>query len=86
MRPLQQYYLKHINHIRKLIGSADNICVATDDMSLHYISSDKPPIYTHEEVAEGIRDLLHKNGYSDDEIEKILYKNFEDKMQARLCV
>ncbi|MCL2341718.1 MAG: membrane dipeptidase [Firmicutes bacterium] len=71
----EQYYLKHINHIRDLLGSVDNICAATDDMSLHYISSDKPPVYKHEEVAGRIRKLLRSNGYSEEEAEKILHEN-----------
>jgi len=80
----EQYYLNHINHFRQLLGSVDNMAVSTDDMSLHFKNGDKPPIYRHEKVAEGIRSLLQSNGYSMEEIEKILHKNFEEKILARL--
>jgi len=81
--PLQEYYLKHINYLRELLGSVDNICVATDDMLLNYKEGDKPPIYKHEEVAERIINLLQNNGYNEEEIERILHKNFEKKILAR---
>ena len=71
----EKYYFKHINYVKNLLGGVDHITVATDDMSLQFINGDKPPVYKHKEVAAKIKNLLIKNGYTDEETEKILYKN-----------
>jgi len=80
----EQYYLKHINHVKELLGGIDNISVSTDDMTFEYDESEKPPVYKHEEVAKMIRKLLESNGYAKEEIEKILHKNFETKILCKV--
>jgi len=82
MLPLQ--YLEHINHIKKLLGGIDNIAVSTDDMTFENNMNDKPPVFKHETVAKEIEALLQNNGYAEEDIEKILYKNFEEKILSKL--
>lgn len=80
----EKYYLKHINHLRDILGGIENISVSTDDMMLNFVAGDKPPVYKHKEVANKIRELLRDNGYNKKDIENILYKNFEEKILSRL--
>jgi len=75
----EEYYLKHINHVKELLGGIDNIVVSTDDMTFEGEESE-PPVYKHEEVAKEIRKLLQNDGYTNQDIEKILHKNFEEKI------
>lgn len=77
-------YLEHINHVRELLGNVENIAVSTDDMTFEYNNPEKRPIYKHEEVGKKIKELLENNGCNKEEIEKILYKNFETKILARI--
>lgn len=75
----EQNYIEHINHIKKITGGIQNICVATDDMRYYKI---KPKYYQNmnifkqETVSKDIQNLLLKNNYSKEDITKIMYKNF----------
>ena len=83
----KQKYIEHINHIKKLLGGVNNICISTDNMEYYKIEPEKYKtmnIFKQSRVKEEIKELLKKNGYSNEEIEKILYKNFEAKILQRL--
>lgn len=83
----KQKYIEHINHIKKLLGGVNNICISTDNMEYYKIEPEKYKtmnIFKQTRVKEEIKELLKKNGYSNEEIEKILYKNFEAKILQRL--
>jgi len=72
-------YIKHINHVKNLLGGIDNIAVSTDDMTFENNPADIAPVFQHERVANDIRQLLKNDGYSEEDVEKILHKNFEEK-------
>jgi len=74
----EQDYIKHINYVRDLFGGVDNIGIATDDMSYYKINKryyKNLNIYKIEKVATRIRKLLLENGYSEEEMEKIMKEN-----------
>lgn len=75
----EQDYVEHIKHVKELLGSVNNIVLATDDMTYYKI---EPEIYQnlnvfkHAEADNKITKLLEKNKFTDEEIEKIKTKNF----------
>lgn len=76
----EEEYIKHINYMIDILGGVDNIGIATDDMSYYEIQPEyykNLNIYNLETVSSNIRKLLQNNGYKQEEIEKILYKNAE---------
>ena len=83
----EKAYIYHILYLKKLFGNVNNIAVATDDMSYYKI---QPEIYQNmnvfkqEEVKQKIEKLLLENGFSIQEIEKILFKNVHKKIIKRL--
>ena len=83
----EQKYIDNINYIKNLLGGIDNIAVATDDMKYYYIEPEyyqNANIYLHSEVKERLQNTLSKNNYQKEEIEKILEKNFIEKVWKRL--
>lgn len=83
----EQRYIEHINYIKELLGNVDNICVSTDDMKYYYIEPEyyqNANIYEHSEVKSKLKIALKRNNYSEDEINKILEKNFKEKILNRL--
>ena len=82
-------YLAHILHIKSLLGSVQNIAVATDDMSYYEI---EPEYYKHanlfpfDRVATKTRKLLAIASFTPKEIEQILHLNFEEKIEKRLLL
>lgn len=83
----KQKYLENINHIKNLLGSVDNICLSTDNMEFYKIETEKYSemrVFNQNTVKDEIEELLKQNEYSKDEIEKILYKNFEKKILSKL--
>lgn len=83
----KQKYLENINHIKNLIGSVDNICLSTDNMEFYKIETEKYSamrVFNQNTVKGEIEELLKQNDYSKEEIEKILYKNFEKKILSKL--
>jgi len=75
----KQAYIKHIIHIRELLGNIDNIAIATDDMTYY---KKEPEIYQNlnvfnqENIRKEIIELLKNNKFSDEEVEKITRENF----------
>ena len=83
----KQKYLENINHIKNLLGSVDNICLSTDNMEFYKIETEKYSamrVFNQNTVKGEIEELLKQNDYSKEEIEKILYKNFEKKILSKL--
>jgi len=83
----EQFYIEHIKYLKNLFGGVDNIVISTDDMK-YYL--DKPKyyknanIYKHSEVKKRMYNTLLKNGFKKGEIDKLLYKNFIDKILKRV--
>lgn len=74
-------YLEHIKHMVSLVGIS-NVGVSTDDMefSLALFNDDSgKKIFDYKTVAFELRGLLGTY-YSKEEIDKILYKNVEEKI------
>lgn len=75
----EKEYIKHIIHVKKLLGNVDNIALATDDMTYYKI---EPEIYQNfnvfkqEEIKDRVEKLLIKNGFANKEIQKISKGNF----------
>lgn len=83
----EQKYIDHINYIRNLLGGVDNISVATDDMRYYSIEPEyyqNLNVYMQYEVKEKLEKALLKNNYSKNEVEQILFRNFEEKILKRL--
>lgn len=80
-------YIKHIDHLKRLLGSIESVAIATDDMSYYNIEPEyykNMNIFKHKEVRKQIQELLLKNGYTKDEIFRIMYRNVYDKLLTRL--
>lgn len=78
-----QSYTDHINYIRDLLGNVNNITVATDDMKYYYIEPEyyqHANIFEHDNIKSPLTHALKNNGYTEQEIKKILKTNFEDKI------
>lgn len=76
----EEEYIKHINYIKDILGGITNIGIATDDMSYYEIQPEyykNINVYNLKKVANGMQEMLQKNGYTKEETEKILYKNAE---------
>lgn len=75
----EKEYIKHIMHIKKIIGNVDNIVLSTDDMTYYKI---EPEIYQNfnvfkqEEINYRVKKLLAENGFTNYEIQKIIKENF----------
>lgn len=81
----QQAYLEHINHIRDLLGNVDNVAVSTDDMTYYGTKYYKHfNVFKQENMKKELEELLFSSGFNKYEIEKILYKNFDDKILNKL--
>jgi len=77
----EEEYIKHIKHAKKILGNVDNIVLATDDMSYYKIEPEyyqNINIYKQVEIEKKITELLEKNRFSKQEIQKIKYKNYRD--------
>ena len=80
-------YIDHIKYVKKLLKGVDNICVSTDDM--RYYKTNKRyyknfNVFKHENMKKELEHLLFIRGFTGYEIEKILYKNFNDKILQRI--
>ena len=81
----EQAYLKHINHIKDLLGNVDNISVSTDDMTYYGTEYYKYfNIFKQENMKSDLQKLLLTNKYNEKDIEKILYLNFKNKVLNNL--
>lgn len=83
----QDAYIEHIKYIRDLLGGVDDIAVSTDDMT--YYKTNKRyykyfNVFKQERMKKELENLLLSNGFSSKDTEKILYKNFKNKILQRL--
>lgn len=81
-------YIQQINYIKDLLGTTENIAVATDNMGYYEIDKEyysNANVYPQEVVAEEIREDLEKEDYTKQEVEGILYENFEKRIKVELC-
>ena len=85
--PLNNYdnaFSEHIRHIIDLIG-IDNVCIASDDMEYHKDKAyQENAIYNIRSFANSIDNALSNNGFTREEKEKVLTKNFENKILNKL--
>lgn len=75
----KQEYIKHINHIKNMLGNVDNIVLATDDMTFYKIEPEyyqNMNVFKQENVKKDIEELLKRNNYIDAEISKIMKENY----------
>ena len=78
-------YIEHIKYVRDLLGGVDNIAVSTDDMTYYGTKCYKHfNVFRQEHVKRELEELFWINGFTEEEIKKILYKNFESKILDRL--
>lgn len=83
----QKAYIEHIKYIKNLLGGIDNISVSTDDMTYYKINK---KYYKHfnafkqENIKKDLTNLLLDNEFTKEDVEKILYNNFMDKILQRL--
>jgi len=78
-------YMQHIKYMKKLLGTIENIAVSTDDMSYYNTFYYKHfNVFKQTKIKEELEDELLKSGFSKEEIEKILYKNFRNRILDRL--
>lgn len=83
----QDAYIEHIKYIMDLLGGVDNIAVSTDDMT--YYKTNKRyyryfNVFKQKRMKKELENLLLSNGFSSKDTEKILYKNFNNKILQRL--
>jgi len=74
----KQKYIQHINHVRNLLGSVNNIAVSTDDITYYKIEPEyyqNINIFKQKEIDRKITELLEKYNFSNEEIKKIRYLN-----------
>lgn len=78
-------YVEHIKYVKDLLGGVDNIAVSTDDMSYYGTRYYKNfNVFRQRNVRYELETLLLSNGFIRNEVEKILYRNFEDKILNRI--
>ena len=80
-------YLEHINYIKHLLGSIDNIAVSSDDMTYYESNIEYYRyfnVFKQENIKKNLEELLFNNDFSKTDIEKILYMNFKNKILQRL--
>jgi membrane dipeptidase len=78
---LKELYLKHIKHAVELLG-IDNVGVSTDDMGFAKVLFNEDfgeMVFDYLNVKDSIRELL-SSSFSEEEIDKILYKNVYNKL------
>lgn len=78
-------YIEHIKYLKNLLGGVDNIAISTDNMTYYGTEYYKNfNVFKQENIKKELKRLLLKNGFTKCEIEKILYKNFEEKILEKL--
>lgn len=83
----QKAYIEHIKYVRDLLGGVGNIAVSTDDMT--YYKTNKKyykhfNVFKHEKTKRELVKLLSKNNFTEEEIEKIMHLNYENRILGRL--
>ena len=80
-------YVEHIKYVKELLGGIDNIAVSTDDMTYYETTYYKNfNVFKQENMRHELEKLLLVNGFSRNEVEKIVYNNFEDKIFKNLII
>ena len=78
-------YVNHIKYVRNLLEGVENITVSTDDMTyynnLYYKHFN---VFKQTEIKKELENELLKNKFSKNEIEKIMYMNFRNKILDRV--
>ena len=78
-------YVEHIKYVKNLLEGVDNIAVSTDDMTYYGTKYYKHfNVFEQENMKKELKKLLLKNEFSKREIDKILYKNFCEKILTKL--
>lgn len=78
-------YINHIKYIKELLGSIENIVVSTDNMSYYNTFYYKHfNVFKQTKIKENLKYELLKSRFSSSEIEKIICKNFREKILDRL--
>lgn len=80
-------YVEHIKYIKKLFENVDNIAVSTDDMTYYKVRKDYYKYFNafkQEDMKEELEKLLLQSDFRKEEVEKILYKNFDNKILQKL--
>lgn len=83
----QNAYIHHIKHIKDLLGGIDNIAVSTDDMTYYKLNKRYYKhfnVFKQEKIKKELERMFLINEFSKEDTEKILYKNFENKILQRL--
>ncbi len=73
---LREYYLKHLEHLKELIGIS-GVAIASDDMTFYRDLFGKdygPQLFDYVSIKEDLSELL-KERFTKEEIEMMLYKN-----------
>ena len=73
-------YIKHINHIKQLLGKTDNIVISTDDIGYYKVDREyykNMNIFNQKNINKEISKLLKENGYNEYEINQIKEGNFK---------
>ena len=85
--PLNNYdnaFSNHVRHVIDLIG-INNVSIASDDMEYH---PDKEyqnnSMYNIRSFAKSVDNALTNNGFTEEEKEKVMIKNFENKILNRI--
>ncbi len=80
-KDLEINFLKNLKHLESLIG-IDNIMISTDNMNFAtdlFNIKEGISLYNHKNIKENLTKLL-KNNYNEEEINKVLYKNVDEKL------
>ncbi len=78
-------YIEHIKYIKNLLGGVDNISVSTDDMTYYKTEYYKHfNVFKQDNIKRELEKLILINGFGENDIEKILYSNFKNKIFNKL--
>ena len=78
-------YIEHIKYVRDLLGGVDNISVSTDDMTYYETKYYKHfNVFKQENMKHELEELFSMNDFTKEEIKRILYMSFEDKILKKL--
>lgn len=83
----QEVYVEHIKYLKNILGGIDNISVSTDDMTYYKVNKRYYKhfnVFKHDRVEKNLENLLLDNDFTKIEVEKILCRNFENKILQRL--
>ena len=77
-------FASHVRHVADLIG-IDHVCVASDDMEYHPDKSyQEVAMYNIRNFASSVDQALINNGFNQEERQKVMVKNFENKVLNKI--